>query len=203
MKRLLTLLMLSSSMLLALSSISSLPTNEKILLKQLLTRLNIPKNISEDTKEKIYKKMRPFLKSGWSSHWMSNVSVANSKIKKSETQVVDLMIYNNNRVTNLTFIYFAKEKQLFTSSKEFIETKSKNAMERYRKLEKNKDYSKESENDNYAYFQEKGYISYVGFHIVKPVGLIVYEGNNIIDIKEEKIIDEKVEIKPSKKDTKL
>lgn len=195
MKKLLVLLMFSSTMLFALGSISSLPTSEKTLLKQLLTRLNVPTTISEDMKEKIYKKMSPYLEDDWSSHWMSNVSVSNSRLKKSDTQVVDLMIYNNNRVTNLTFVYFSKEGQLFTSTKQYIESKSSDAMESYRKLEKDKDYDKESEGDNYAYFQEKGYISYTGFHIETPVGLIIYESNNILDVIEEK----KEEIKPSVK----
>ena len=184
MKKLLVLVMLSSSMLFALGSISSLPTSEKTLLKQLLTRLNIPTDISEKLKAKIYKKMSPYLEDDWSSHWMSNVSVSNSKIENADTQVVDLMIYNNNRVTNLTFVYFSKEGQLFTSTKQYLESKSSSAMDSYRKLEKDKTYSKESEGDNYAYFQEKGYISYTGFHIETPVGMIVYESNNIIDIKD-------------------
>jgi len=182
MKKIFTLLLLSSTLIFALDSLSSLPSGEKKLLNKVIDKLNIPQTITSKTRQKIYDKMGTYLEESWSTHWMSNASVDNSKLKDSKTQIVDLMIYNNERVTNITFVYFSKEKQLFTTTKQYIEIESDKAMDSYKKLDKDDKYSKESESDNYAYFNEKGYISYTGFHIETPVGLIIYESNNIIDI---------------------
>ncbi|MEA1954287.1 MAG: hypothetical protein U9O24_07830 [Campylobacterota bacterium] len=183
MKKIFTLLLLTSTMIFALDPLSSLPSAEKKLLNKLIEKLNIPQNITNETKGKIYERMETYLEKDWSTHWMTNTSVNSSKLKDSKTQVLDLMIYNNERITNITFIYFSTEKQLFTTTKQYIEIESTKAMENYKKLEKNDKYTKESESDNYAYFNEKGYISYTGFHIENPVGLIVYESSNILDIK--------------------
>jgi len=184
MKKLFAMILLCSTMLFALGQISTLPTNEKKLLSQVLDRLNIPQNISVKTKKTIYDKMSSYLINDWSTHWITNVSVASSKVGNSKTQVVDLMIYNNNRIVNITFIYFSTQKQLFTSTKEYLKGKSSDVMKNYNKLQKDEKYVKGSEADNYAYFQEKGYISYIGYHIESPVGMIVYESNNILDIEE-------------------
>jgi len=183
MKKLLAILMVASTMLMAISDTTVLPTNEKKLLNSLVDKLSIPDNISAASKKKIYSVMDDFLEKDWSTHWMTNTSVKGSKIKNSNTQIVDLMIYNNDRVTNLTFVYFGKLHQLFVTTKQYIEVKSSLAMKYYKARKKNKEkYDMEDEGDNYAYFQKKGYISYSGYHIVKPVGLVIYESSNIYNI---------------------
>ena len=183
MKKILVIfLLLSSTTLMALSAISTLPKNEKDLLDKIVNKLNMPQDMSSDKKMELYGKMKVFLKNNWSTHWMSNSSVENSKIKDSSTQIVDLMIYNNERVVNITFVYFSKVKQLFLSTKEYVEIKSKSALKSYNKLTKDKKYKLGSESDNYAYFNEIGYISYTGYHIEEPVGLIVYESSNLMNL---------------------
>jgi len=183
MKKILVMfLLVSSSMLMALNALSTLPKNEKGVLENLIVKLNMPSDMSIAKKEELYNKIKPFMKDSWSTHWMSNSSVENSKIKESNTQVVDLMIYNNERVTNITFVYFSKERQLFLSTKEYVEMKSKSALKGYNKLNKDKKYKLGSESDNYAYFNEVGYISYTGYHIIEPVGLVVYESSNLMNL---------------------
>ena len=183
MKKILVIfLLVSSTALMALNALSTLPKNEKELLEKIITKLNMPQDMSSAKKMEFYGKMKVFLKNNWSTHWMSNSSVENSKIKNSKTQIVDLMIYNNERVINITFVYFSKQKQLFLSTKEYVEIKSKNALKSYSKLGKNKKYKLGSEGDNYAYFNEIGYISYTGYHIEEPVGLIIYESSNLMSL---------------------
>lgn len=181
-KTLVIFLLLSSTMLMALDALSTLPKNEKELLDKLISKLNMPLDMSSEKKEEFYGKIKIFLKDNWSTHWMANNSVENSKIKDSNTQIVDLMIYNNERVANITFVYFEKEKQLFLSTKEYLEMKSKDALNSYHKLEKNDKFTKGSESDNYAYFNETGYISYTGYHIEEPAGLVVYESSNLMTL---------------------
>ena len=176
------LLLLSSTTLMALNALSSIPKGEKSFLNKVIKKLNMPQDMTIAKKKELYGKMKIFLKDNWSTHWISNTSVANSKIKNSDTQIVDVMIYNDERVVNLTLIYFSKERQLFLSTKEIVEMKSKNALANYNKMSKNEKFELGAESDNYAYFNKKGYVSYTGYHIEEPIAVVVYESSNLMSL---------------------
>jgi len=182
MKKIILVLIITITGLFGLDEASSLPSDHKQLLDQIITKLKLPNNLSSNKKTKIYNKFSDFLEKGWSTHWLSNSTISKNKIEDSKTQVIDLMVYNNNRVTNITFVYFSKEKQLLTSVKQYIETESSDVMSMYKDMKKNNDYTKEVEDDNYAYFNYKGYTSYNVYHIKSPVGMIVYESSTLLDI---------------------
>lgn len=183
MKKVFLIFLLISMNLFALSSVSSLPENNKKLINNIIADLGISKNTKTDIESEINKEIENFLEKGWSVHWNVNDTLSKSKLVHANVKHVDLMIYNNNRVTNVLFLYFEDEKQLLITTKQYVEGKSDTVLKIYNEYKTKKDYSVENEEDNYAYFKEKGYASYVTFHISKPAGMIVYEKSYIIDIK--------------------
>jgi len=180
MKKILFIMLLLHN-LFALDDMSVLPKPQKELIEKIITNLNLPSN--QNTKKMIFNKINFVFKDGWSAHWTTNDTPANSKIENSNTQIFDLNVYNNNRVINITFIYFKKEKQLFLSIKQYVETNSKQVLNLYKKRKKDDKYTLENETDNYAYFHEKGYMSYEVYHIKPSAGMVVYEDTLLLNIK--------------------
>lgn len=180
MKKILALLFALIVNVYALDSLSPIPDDQKKLLNNIITILNLPNNYK--TKNIIIDTLKDFLTTGWSTHWTTNASGSGSKIKSNSTQFCDISIYNNNRVVNITFIYFKNEKQLFINTKEYVDLNSDIAMKKYNETKSNPKYVLQSESDNYAYFQEKDVLNYYTYHIKSPVGMIVYESSHYINI---------------------
>jgi hypothetical protein len=166
----------------ALDSVSAIPKNQKTVITRVATVLGLPLN--KETRKLIYNKISFAFDKGWSAHWTTNTTGADSKIGDSKTQICDVTIYNNNRVVNATFVHFKKEKQLFITIKEYIDGSSKVILKAYNKRKNNPKYIMKNETDNYAYFQLKGYMDYVTYHISSPAGMVIYESSYILDIKE-------------------
>lgn len=167
--------------LVALDALSAIPEDQRKVVLRVIEVLDLPLN--EANKEAVYKKLGDFFTKNWSAHWTTNSSAANSKIEKSKTQICDVTIYNDNRITNCTFVYFKSEKQLFITLKQYVTGESDAVLDLYGERKADTKYSLENETDNYAYFQEKGYMSYEAYHIKAPVGMVIYESSYILDIK--------------------
>jgi len=180
MKKILLLLLLVCNIY-ALDAISSIPDEQKKVVERVMEVLELPSN--KHMQEVIFDKLGGFFTKDWSTHWTTNNTGAHTKIKDSNAQVCDVTIYNENRVVNCTFIHFKKEKQLFVTLKQYVETESDTALKMYKDKKEDSDYSIEDERDNFAYFQEKGYMDYVTFHVKSPVGMIVYESSSFLDVK--------------------
>jgi len=181
MKKLVLVLILIQNIF-ALDSISSIPKEQKKVLSQIVEALEMPSN--SKSRDMIYDYIGFSFKEGWSAHWTTNSTGANSKITNSSVQICDVTIYNNNRIVNATFVHFKNKKQLFITTKEYIETDSKVVLERYNKRKNDSKYSVQNETDNYAYFQQDGYMTYETYHIKSPVGMIIYEGSYILNVTE-------------------
>ena len=179
-KLLLFVVLLFVQNIFALDSISSIPETQKKVVAKIIDALELPSN--KKTKKMVFDKVNFAFDDGWSAHWTTNNTGANSKIKNSKTQICDVTIYNNNRVVNVTFVYFKKEKQLFVTLKQYVEAESKAVLSLYNERKDDSKYSIENETDNYAYFQEKGYMSYVTYHISSPVAMVVYESSYILNV---------------------
>ena len=166
--------------LVALDAISAIPNNQKQVVSRIIKTLQLPLN--KETKKIIYDKISFAFDDGWSAHWTTNTTAAQSKIKNSKTQICDVSIYNNNRIVNATFVYFSQEKQLFVTLKQYIDAESTTVLEAYKKTKNDPMFKLKNETDNYAYFNEKGYMSYVTYHINAPAGMVIYESSYVIDI---------------------
>ena len=181
MKKLILVVILMQNIF-ALDSVSSIPKEQKKVLSQIVATLKMPQN--KESRKIIYGYINYAFTDGWSAHWTTNSTGANSKISNHKVQICDVTIYNNNRVVNATFVHFKKKKQLFITTKEYVEAKSSLVLSRYKDKKNDSKYKIINETDNYAYFQEDGYMTYETYHIKSPVGMIVYEGSYIIDIAE-------------------
>lgn len=165
----------------ALDAMSSLPKEEKQVIERILEVLKL--NNNDTNKKIIFDQLGDFFQKGWSAHWTTNSTGNLSKIKNSSTQICDVTLYNDNRVVNCTFVYFKNEKQLFVTLKQYVASESSKILEIYNKTKVDPKYEVQYETDNYAYFQEKGYMSYDTYHIKAPVGMVIYESSSFIDIK--------------------
>ena len=180
MKKLLLLLLLVHNIF-ALDSMSSVPEEQKKVVARIVEVLELPSN--KNTKKIIFNKVGDFFTKNWSAHWTTNTTGNKSKIKNSKTQICDVTIYNDNRVVNCTFVYFKKEKQLFVTLKQYVEAESSTVLELYNERKEDSKYSIENETENYAYFNEKGYMNYTTYHVKSPVGMVVYERSYFLDVK--------------------
>jgi len=177
----------------ALSSISAIPVEEKTLLDKVLNNLNFT-DASEESRAVIHKQLKPFLKDGWYTHWLSNGSGDDSKIAQSDTRFADIMIYNNDRVVNITLIYFKQNGQIFISTKETIEVGSEDALTKFREKQKDAQLENLNETDNYAVFNKKGYMAYETVHIKEPNALMVYETSNYLNVTTKSAVIDKISI---------
>lgn len=165
----------------ALDAVSAMPDDQKKVVSRIVEVLDLPNN--QNSKTIVFDKLEGFFTKNWSAHWTTNTTGADSKLKHSDTQICDVTIYNNNRAVNCTFVHFKKEKQLFITLKQYIETESSTALNMYNERKKDSKYSIENETENYAYFNEKGYMSYTTYHVKSPVGMVIYESSYFIDVK--------------------
>ena len=165
----------------ALDSISSIPEDQRKVIDRITEVLDLPAN--QNMRRIIYDKTSDFFTKNWSAHWNTNSTGADSKIKNSDVKICDVTIYNNNRAVNCTFVHFKKEKQLFVTVKQYVEAESSTILKRYNEVKSDSKYSLENETDNYAYFQQKGYMSYETYHVKSPVGMVIYEDTYFLDVK--------------------
>lgn len=180
--RKLILIALLMQNLFALDAVSSIPKEQKKVLSQIVTTLQMPSN--SVSRNMIYDYIGFSFKDDWSAHWTTNKTGKNSKIANNNVQICDVTIYNNNRVVNATFVHFKKKKQLFITTKQYIEAKSSLVLQRYKDKKADSKYSIINETDNYAYFQQDGYMTYETYHIKSPVGMVIYESSYILDVAE-------------------
>jgi len=186
-KFVLALLLACLTNLYALSEISAIPSDHRLLLNKILKDLHFS-DADDKSRKDIYGELKPFLKNGWYTHWISNRTGSDSKIENADTLFTDIMIYNDSRVANLTFIYFRKYNQLFVGVKESIQTSSQNALKRFRKNKSDTKLEKLNETDNYAVFNEKGYMGYETVHIKEPNAMMIYETSRYLDVYPKEVI---------------
>jgi len=161
----------------ALSAVSAIPSDHRSLLNKILKDLHFS-DADDKSRNDIYGELKPFLKNGWYTHWISNRTGSDSKVENADTLFTDVMIYNNERVANVTLIYFRKHNQMFVGTKESIQTSSKSALERFRKNKSDII----NETDNYAVFNEKGYMGYETVHIKEPNAMMIYESSTYLNV---------------------
>ena len=181
MKKLILVILLIQNVF-ALDSVSSIPKEQKKVLSQIVETLKMPSN--SVSRNMIHDYIGFSFKNDWSAHWTTNSTGENSKIANNNVQICDVTIYNNNRVVNATFVHFKKKKQLFITTKEYIEGESSIVLQRYKDKKTDSKYSIINETDNYAYFKQDGYMNYETYHIKSPVGMVVYESSYILDVAE-------------------
>jgi len=169
------------SQLHALDAVSAIPSDHRTLLDKVLVDLHL-ENADDASRNAIYGELKPFLKDGWYSHWISNRTGSDSKVENAPTIFTDIMLYNNQRVTNVTFIYFKNYNQVFVGVKEFLPTSDTLALKRFRKNKTDAKLEKLNETDNYAVFNEKGFMGYETAHIKGANAMMVYETSNYINV---------------------
>ena len=164
----------------ALDSVSSIPDEQKQVIARVIEVLELPSN--KKMKKVVFNKLGDFFTKNWSAHWTTNSTGSKTKIKNSNAQICDVTIYNDNRVVNCTFVYFKKEKQLFVTLKQYVEAESSTVLKLYNERKEDSKYTIENETENYAYFNEKGYMSYTTYHVKSPVGMVVYESSSFLKV---------------------
>jgi len=180
-KILLAFMFVLFSQLHALDASSAIPLDHRALLDKVLADLHF-EDADSKSRMTVYKELKPFLKDGWYAHWISNRTGSDSRMENAPGMFTDIMLYNNERITNVTFIYFRKFNQMFVSAKEFVATGDKLALERFNKNKTDSKLEMLNETDNYALFNEKGYMGYETVYIKGANAMMVYETSNYLDV---------------------
>jgi len=158
--------------LFAIGGMDSLPKDEKGVAQSMQKTLKL----SKADAFKIYKGTLQayFNTKAWSLHFFDNNDSAKSKIGNSENKTMFVTLLKDDRVINISFIKFKKEKQLLVFTVETLPRKSSIALEKFNDLAKDNKFSKESESTTFAYFNKKNYTSKVNIFVSSPVGAIQY-----------------------------
>ena len=172
MKKILLLLVLSVQVF-AISSLSTLGESEKNLLNSILKQLKID-NISEEKKQEVYNTFNFALEKDWYAKWNSNDTLTSSKVGNAETQFVDLSIIDENRIYNVTFIYFNKQKQLIVGIKQYISGSPKLVLEINDDVKKDKKYENKIDKENYAVYSQKEYANDTVIYVDGTTGMVMY-----------------------------
>lgn len=165
----------------ALDEASAIPEQNAKVLNSLITEFGI-KEISPANRAKLYGTLDYAFKGDWYSYWTGNGDLKRSKTDGNSIKVVDLIVVNSNRTHAFTYVYFPLERQIFYSTKQFVETDSDTVLSNHAKLKDDKGYKKLRETDNYAFYQKEGFLDFTIFHVKAPNGGISYIDYGVIDL---------------------
>jgi len=165
----------------ALDELSTIGEDNRKVLDRVLKYLDLD-STSKYSKSKIYKKFDYALKKNWYLTFLHNKSLSNSKVSDSDTKFLVITIVDERNIFDITLIHFKKQKQLQIITKQYISGKGKLLLEKFEELKKDKKNEVVTETDNYAYLQEKGYVSDSIISIINDFGMIVYIDMSKIDL---------------------
>ncbi len=166
----------------ALDEVSALPEAHTKLIKSVTDELGI-KDPSVETKKKIYGTFDHALKEGWYSYWVGNSDIKASKFKDDTVRIFEFMIVNDNRFNVITMTYFPRAGQIFVARRQFVEGASSVAMDAFKKKKQDAAFKLLNETNNYAFFQESGYVSFEVYHVSGSNAAVSYVDYYIIDVK--------------------
>lgn len=175
-------LLATSMNALSLDTVSSIPESHQKVVKQIKDGLGL-KSTDKTIDKKIYGKLDHSLKDGWYSYWVGNRDLDKSNFKDDKVRVVDVIIPSNDRINNVTYIYFPSAGQIFYTQREYIEGSSSITLEAFQKAKENLDMKKLSEADNYAFFQKISTASFSIYHVKAPNGGVAYFDYGVIDVR--------------------
>ena len=176
------LLLIFSHQTLALDELSSIPESHQKVLGWVIKDFGL-KKASTSVRNEIYKTFKYALEQdGWYASWVGNDDLTSSKFKNDKVRVFDLIIPSNDRVNNITLIYFKDANQIFYTQKESIEGSSSLALEEFKKEKEKEENKVLNETNNYAFIQRKGYLDFDIFHLKSPNGLAAYFSYGTIDL---------------------
>jgi hypothetical protein len=175
-------LLLASASTLALDTISPIPESHQTVVKQIKDELGL-KTSDKTIDQKIYEKLNYALKEGWYSYWVGNRDLNKSNFKDEKVRVVDVVIPNNDRINNVTYIYFPSAGQIFCTQREFVEGSSSVTLEAFRKAKEAPDMKKLHEAENFALFKKTSVASLVAYHVKAPNGAVAYIDYSVIDVR--------------------
>lgn len=166
------LIVLFVANLFAIGGMDSLPEDEKSVAQSIQKTLEL----SKDDTFKIYKDTLQmyFNSKEWSLYFFNNDDPAKNKISDSKNKTMFISLLKDDRLINLSFIKFKKEKQLLVYIVETLPRKSTTIIDKFHNLEKDSKFKKARETATFAYFNKIGYNSKVNIFVSSPVGVIQY-----------------------------
>lgn len=165
----------------ALDEFSTIPEQHMDLLNSIIKNLRVG-DLTREDKKNIYLHFKHALDGNWYYKFTTNRSIVASKFADNPVQVVQLFVVNDERINDITFIYFKSERQILVSGSEFVEGGSKAVLNAFKK-EKNKSETEvKTDNDIFAVTQEKGKLDINIYHMDSPYGMVGYIDQGIISL---------------------
>ncbi len=179
-RKILIITVLLASYLFAIGGIDSLSEDRK----KIVTHLQTTLEIKEKDAFKIYsERFELYLNTkNWNYYFQSNNELKINKIGSSKNKVMFLTFLKGDRIVNMSFVKFEKEKQIAVYVLETLPRTEQVTLNQYDELNKNKNYTKSEETPNYAYFEESGYAGRVNIFVSAPVGAVQYSDYYLYDI---------------------
>ena len=167
----------------ALDESSSMPQVHRQVVKTITDELGLSE-MDGVVQGKIYATLEYALVDGWFSYWIGNRDLDKARFKDEKVRIIDLIISNNNRVSNISYTYFPAAGQIFFSRKQFVEGSASAAVSMFQKSKTSSEMKKLNETDNYGFMKRDGFLSFEVYHVRAPNGAVTYVDYGLIDLKE-------------------
>jgi hypothetical protein len=182
MKRIILVMMFMFLPLFALGSLSSISSDEKLVLDGVLKNLSLS-NISDKQKREIYDAFSFAFEDDWYTTFNGNDALKISKLDKESVKFCTLKIVNKNRLVDFVFIWYPNQKQLFVNSNQYVSAESDLILDKFEEYKKNSEENLLNESNNYGFFRKKGFLSETIMYVDGKSGLVNYSRYQILEIK--------------------
>lgn len=139
--------------------------------------------LAESSKVEIIDNFAPALIGEWSYFAIDNAVLAESKFIDNPVKVYDLTIANEQRIYNVSFTYFPKEKQIYYTRKEYINSSAENVLLALDEAKKDDELNLKFESAATHFFERENYADYLTVKIADVSGMISFVNSGIINVK--------------------
>lgn len=138
--------------------------------------------LSASSKEEILDNFAPALVGQWSYFAIDNAVLEDSKFINNPVKIYDLTIANEQRIYNVSFTYFPKEKQIYFTRKEYINSSAENVILALDEAKKDDELILKFESAATHFFERENYADYLTVKIADVSGMISYVNSGIINV---------------------
>lgn len=119
----------------------------------------------------------------WHYNLFDNKTLESSKFKESPNKTVLVNFITDNRYINVTFVKYAKEKQILVQAVETLPRTSELALEKNNAIKKDSSWKSESDQSEFAVFGKDGRTDKIKILVNSGVGGIQYVNLIALDLK--------------------
>jgi len=174
MKKLLLIFLFIINNLYAFGNLVDIPHDGRIILIKKILKILGVNNPNDKVIKRFNTVMLDGFKDNWYAIWKDTSDFQDRKVNKLKNFFVDLVLVNNNRVVNYTFIRIPHEDKVVCICFQSVESEASTILEYYNKINSDLAYKKIKDTENYSVFHKTNYLSDIFFHLKGKVGSVNY-----------------------------